>query len=345
MNIKSICAILISMIFFSVFSHFEASAQSSVHGAHSQNIQPVSKVTYRSGYFEDSGSGWHEHYEGGQIRFPFMEMSRSQDAIYLRNDSLNVKIELNISNNEIWAEWPGTSRHMMHKITHVDFKPVHPPALPKPPAPPIQPVQPSEPQSPPSPPSPPSGGINFSAIEYTGGTLQPLGESQWGDHRTNSDAVHIYDELSKGPGALYLYSDTSRRLYHVDISSQTLYMAADGGPMNNHAAITSMSGVSANPPMIPVLPGTMPSEEREACIASGGKVERAGMMNYERCTRLYSDGGTPCSDSSSCQGDCRETGSVTGSDTVIGICQYDDNPFGCHSEVKNGQAQPGLCVD
>lgn len=90
--------------------------------------------------------------------------------------------------------------------------------------------------------------------------------------------------------------------------------------------------------------------ERAACARSGGIIERAGMLGYERCTYRYSDGKAVCSDSSDCEGQCRAMGDFTNQSQnneqpVTGQCQIDDNPFGCYGEIINGRIGPMLCVD
>lgn len=86
--------------------------------------------------------------------------------------------------------------------------------------------------------------------------------------------------------------------------------------------------------------------EREACTKAGGRVDMGGLLGRERCTRLFSDAGQPCTDSAQCQGQCRATqgGGVPGKDPK-GQCTATDSPFGCYSVVANGQPTGMLCVD
>ena len=191
-------------------------------------------------------------------------------------------------------------------------------------------------------------GIAFNNFAYNGGELRRSGD-QWADYRNDSDAVHLYKLLSQSQSEVFLYSESSRRLYRIDIGDEKLYMASSGGPLNSYANITAMSGVSANPPVVepptPVRPGTMSFEEREECIWSGGRVERAGLAGFERCTRPYSHGGKSCADSSECQGQCRVPSDYANQSNIRGVCQMDDNPFGCFAEVKNGRTEFALCAD
>lgn len=310
-------------LFSQNFAHTQAASQSSA-----SQVGPVTKVMFKNGYFEkNSAGGWDEYYNNGQLRFPFKEVHTTRDSVFLRNDTLMVDLELNMAKGEIWGEWPGQFRHKMHKITNVENNAPAPPSV-----------------------SEPENGVRINMIEYSGGTLKPMSDIEWADYRNDSDAVHLYDVLSSGSEALYLYSDSSNRLYRADLSAQILYMAANGGPMNFHSAINGMSGVSANPPSIPAppqpqLPGTMSQAERDACAAEGRIVERAGMMGAERCTKPYSDGGKPCADSTQCDGLCRAPSDKEMGDVSLGVCQMNDNPFGCHAEIRNGIVEPTLCVD
>lgn len=295
----------------------------------SSQVGPVTKVMFKTGYFEKNSDGsWDEYFLNGQPRFPFREVRNTRDSVFLRNDMMMVDIELNMAKGEIWAEWPGRTHHKMHKITNAENNAPEPPSV-----------------------SEPSNGVRINIIEYSGGELKPMSDIEWADYRNDSDAVHLYDVLSNGHEALYLYSDSSKRLYRADFGTQTLHMAISGGPLKFHSTITGMSGVSANPPSIPSpppqpeLPGTMPRAERDACLADGGKVERAGMLGAERCTKPYNDGGKPCADSTQCDGLCRAPSDKDMGDVSLGVCQMNDNPFGCHAEISNGIVEPTLCVD
>lgn len=106
----------------------------------------------------------------------------------------------------------------------------------------------------------------------------------------------------------------------------------------------------------PVLEGILEGPEhfndkdRDACIASGGKYEMAGLLGHFQCTLPYADAGAVCSDRSDCEGRCLAgedadfdpTGETSGQ---TGFCQADDNSFGCFSDVIEGVVQPALCID
>lgn len=89
--------------------------------------------------------------------------------------------------------------------------------------------------------------------------------------------------------------------------------------------------------------------DQEACAAKGGTVRQAGMLGMPRCIIPYADAGKICGDASDCEGKCLGSDDVTDYDgkpgTLTGRCEADDSPFGCYSEIVNGSAGPGLCVD
>lgn len=87
------------------------------------------------------------------------------------------------------------------------------------------------------------------------------------------------------------------------------------------------------------------AQARAECESRGGTVQRRGMMNSEMCVTPYADGGKQCTDSSQCEGRCITSAGSMGSPSVAGTCQKDDRLFGCFSEVLNGKAAGGLCVD
>lgn len=100
------------------------------------------------------------------------------------------------------------------------------------------------------------------------------------------------------------------------------------------------------PPEQPNQSGMMSEADKRDCRADGGIVERAGLAGFERCTRPYSDAGEVCTDSSQCEGQCRSDDlDARPHSAVTGVCQANDNPFGCYAEVSNGRIRHALCVD
>ncbi|MBB35477.1 MAG: hypothetical protein CME88_04260 [Hirschia sp.] len=88
--------------------------------------------------------------------------------------------------------------------------------------------------------------------------------------------------------------------------------------------------------------------DKEACAAKNGEIRQEGMLGLFRCTVAYSDGGKTCSDSSDCEGECRDadnTDHQAAPGTVVGKCQPTDSPFGCFTRIEGGQTTGTLCVD
>lgn len=89
--------------------------------------------------------------------------------------------------------------------------------------------------------------------------------------------------------------------------------------------------------------------DQEACKDNGGVVRQAGLLGFPRCILPYADAGNICTDGGECEGKCLNKDDVTDYDgapgTQKGVCQSNDNPFGCYSEIENGTATPFLCVD
>lgn len=87
----------------------------------------------------------------------------------------------------------------------------------------------------------------------------------------------------------------------------------------------------------------------EACEAGGGEVRAEGLLGAPRCVTPYPDAGEICSDASDCEGRCLGADDVTDFDApdgeARGICEADDSPFGCFSEIRNGVAEAMICVD
>lgn len=69
-----------------------------------------------------------------------------------------------------------------------------------------------------------------------------------------------------------------------------------------------------------------------------------GRAQTVRCVLNYADAGKLCTDSSQCQGDCLGEASEA-TPPNQGRCAPTSNRFGCRTEIKNGVAQPTLCID
>lgn len=86
--------------------------------------------------------------------------------------------------------------------------------------------------------------------------------------------------------------------------------------------------------------------ERADCEAVGGEIRKDGLAGWERCIQAYPDAGQTCQDSSECIGMCLADGNLAPADAeTSGSCQVTDSPFGCYSELRDGIAEIGICVD
>lgn len=89
------------------------------------------------------------------------------------------------------------------------------------------------------------------------------------------------------------------------------------------------------------------SADATACGQRGGTMQRVGRLQSWQCVITYADAGKRCSDGDQCQGDCwlEDGASPKPGQPATGVCQPTSNRFGCHTTVKNGQADVGLCID
>lgn len=94
-------------------------------------------------------------------------------------------------------------------------------------------------------------------------------------------------------------------------------------------------------------PSTGPSVDIAACTANGGKVKPICRMQKPACIFDYADAGKACTDSQQCRGRCiaadgamPDAGAV-----VVGVCEADNDVCGCSTEIIDGKATAGRCVD
>jgi hypothetical protein len=86
--------------------------------------------------------------------------------------------------------------------------------------------------------------------------------------------------------------------------------------------------------------------DEAACESAGGEVRQEGMLGLYRCVTPFADAGKPCKGKADCEGQCRLEGDPpTDGSEATGVCQRDDSPFGCYSEVEDGKVTGGVCVD
>ncbi|MBE9579586.1 MULTISPECIES: hypothetical protein [Moraxella] len=89
-----------------------------------------------------------------------------------------------------------------------------------------------------------------------------------------------------------------------------------------------------------------PAEITE-CQKQGGKVQKVGMLQFDKCIITYPDAGKTCTKGDDCQSGACEPKSDNAQNIntpITGVCKANNNPFGCRSFIHDGQAQT-LCVD
>ncbi len=87
-------------------------------------------------------------------------------------------------------------------------------------------------------------------------------------------------------------------------------------------------------------------KNKESCEAKDGIWKNLGRLQQSGCVLLATDAGKPCTDSKQCQVSCFTSNpeALTGS-KVEGQCHYSTEQFGCRTYVRNGVAEPTLCID
>lgn len=316
------------------------------------NGRNISAAHYSGGRFEQiSDRLWQEYQNGNTATYSFNEVGRDSNSVRLRNDSLNVDIEINTSRQMISGAWPGSPRRDLHRITHMENEAMVP--------------GPSTPTT--QPPLPPTNQIVDSStvrlVEYAGGRFEANGPgaASWVEF-TDRGSRFNFRNLGHDARARYLYDSSRDTFIVIDVRSRTIRFGT-GDRLKDLYAITNMAvapvSIVGTPPSLPPVnpPVTPPAgnpdgfgkklsvEDRLRCLVSGGKVEVAGILGAERCTLSYRDGGQVCTDSSQCEGDCRAPINANDQNSASGTCQMNDNPFGCYASVENSQTGPALCVD
>ncbi|MEZ5535238.1 MAG: hypothetical protein R3F02_06395 [Thiolinea sp.] len=112
----------------------------------------------------------------------------------------------------------------------------------------------------------------------------------------------------------------------------TLAIACNSNPP------TSADNTQNDPPAV---------NDAESCKQAGGDWVRGGLAGQYGCVYPATDAGKTCTDSDQCQYRClaRPEDQLEIGQKATGQCQADSSPFGCRTEIKNGMAEPTLCVD
>ncbi len=88
-----------------------------------------------------------------------------------------------------------------------------------------------------------------------------------------------------------------------------------------------------------------PISSEADCTKAGGQWKQVGLAGSLACVLKTKDAGKSCTDSSQCEERCLAIVDEKDSTKMIGQCQTTNQPFGCFAEMKNGVAQPPLCID
>lgn len=262
-------------------------------------------------------------------------MRRDSNYVYLREDALSVDLDLNAAHRIIMASWPGMARHQLHRIDRVEAAPRTggPLIVAPPPAPATTPPVSVSPD-------------NLAKAIYRKGRFEEAGAGSgvW-TLSSNSGGVSIYKEIGHDDDTVYLFDRGRNVLVLLDVKRKMIRESRNGGVIADLHSATDMQAATTQT-LIPERPSyTVTNAQRMQCLASGGTVEKAGMLGGERCTLSYGDGGQVCTDSSQCQGKCVAELAGANQNNTSGICERSDNPFGCYALVESGRTGPALCVD
>ena len=76
-------------------------------------------------------------------------------------------------------------------------------------------------------------------------------------------------------------------------------------------------------------------------------MQHVGRLQSWQCVVTYADAGKRCTDGDQCQGDCwlEDGAPPKPGQPATGVCQPTSSRFGCHTTVKDGKADVGLCID
>lgn len=297
---------------------------------------PIGEVHFRGGSLvqsQEQFGRWFETRRDGTINYEFFETGSGPDMIELTGPQGQVRLYVDLKDKVVRGQWPGQTLKTIYTITKVTplaMVSPNPPTVPQPPI--ITPV--------PNPTVPLPKELHVAT--FANGQFLRMTQNTWRETTTRGE-VFDYNVIGLDDVRLYLYDNARGAFVTLEPSTLRSTIAVGGEYLQAYRNLTAVSANIATP--IPPRPGVLSASERLACEREGGVVERAGMLGAERCTRAFSDAGQVCSDSAQCQGQCRIPLNVAPGTPTTGVCQANDNPFGCFAEVVAGVAGAGLCVD
>ena len=115
------------------------------------------------------------------------------------------------------------------------------------------------------------------------------------------------------------------------------------------AMALSACGPAAAPMAGSDAPAATQASATDSCARRGGQLRPVGRMQTLQCVVRYSDAGKRCTDGDQCQGDCRLADMTSAAppdgSPASGVCQANNDRFGCYTQVENGRAELTICVD
>lgn len=304
----------------------------------------IAVIHFRGGRLVQSAEQygrWFEKRNNGVINYEFFETVSTAQSIELTGPNGKVKLFVDLALKVVKGQWPGQAPKTIYTITKIEpmvfiQTPGHPPVI-NPPV--VHPPVVTPPVINPHVPLP----KDMMSATYSGGQFMQVSALVWEQSTATGEVFH-FQVVGYDAQSLYLYDASRHTFVTLDPQAKGSRIAVGGDYLRPFHQLTAVSG-QPHTPIPPVSNGTLNHAEKLACVQSGGFVERAGLLGAERCTMPFSDASLVCTSSDQCQGQCRGDLNSDMGTQVTGVCQANDNPFGCFTEVVNGQAGPGLCVD
>jgi hypothetical protein len=310
---------------------------------------PIERIEFRGGRFvqtADQPGRWLEMKNDGTVNYEFYQAAASPGMIELTGSQGLVRLFIDLNEKVVRGQWPGQTLKVVYRITQVVERGAGG-SKPKPKPTPAPAPKPTPEPIPAPTPGPVDAGaphprdLQFAA--YKGGRFERVSEKRW-QQVTADGQTFTYDMIAFDDVSVFLFDAASNVLVSLEPARREARMTTPTHYLQPFSPLTEVSDKAMTPAPAPAE-GQLSQAERNQCLKTGGKVERAGILGAERCTRPFTDGGMSCLDSSQCQGQCRTSLDTPAGTPVTGTCQINDNPFGCFAEVVAGRAGAGLCVD
>lgn len=159
---------------------------------------------------------------------------------------------------------------------------------------------------------------------------------------TNERTGQMLDTVISLPN---LGFDSGFNFDHIQLGN-TLKVYGESFELNDRNRIAARIAKSYVPVDIQNKRAT--ATERALCESLGGMINKAGKAQFDMCVQTFSDTNETCLDASDCFGRCVVGGSsdnLTRGEAITGVCEMNNEYFGCTPLVTNGQYEGTLCVD